>query len=144
MIDMDWRVIQGNSWHLFHWSGGKKLDQDIWKKRAVVAMLNEYKQLHNLGVSGPQDATIMSFQEKYGALRAVNLNKEKRWGKIKGRTCAYEIRQRTYIPLEEATLPTIALETLFASLLINDLPHPNHRGECSILCIFDTARGSSL
>ena len=45
------------------------------RKRAVVAMLNEYKQLHNLGVLGTQDATIMSRQEKYISLRAVKLIK---------------------------------------------------------------------
>ena len=32
-------------------------------KRVVVAMLNEYKQLHNLGVFGPKYTTIMSHQE---------------------------------------------------------------------------------
>ena len=54
----------------------------------------------------------------YRLLRAVNIIKEKRCGKIKGRTCEDGSLQSTYIPLEEAVLPTIALESLFVSLFI--------------------------
>ena len=79
----------------------------------VVAMLNEYKQLYNLDVFGTQYSTTTSRIEKYRGIRAVNLIKEKRYGIFKGRTCADGIRQHTYIPREEATLPTIALEALF-------------------------------
>ena len=89
-------------------------------KRSVVAMLNEYKQFHNLDIFGTQDATIMSRQKKYRAIRAVNLIKEKLCGKIKGRTCADGSCQCIYIPIEEETLQTIALESLFVSLLIDD------------------------
>ena len=60
-------------------------------------MLNEYKQLQKIDVFGPQDATIMSHQEKYRELRAINLIKEKQCVKIKGRMCADGIHQRTYI-----------------------------------------------
>ena len=82
-------------------------------------MLNKYKQLHNLDVFGPQYTTILSRQEKYRALRAVNLIKEKRCGKIKVRMCVDGSRQCNYIPRKEATSPTISLEALFASLLID-------------------------
>ena len=68
---------------------GKKEGIKTYGKRAAVAMLNEYKQLHYLDVFGPQDATIVSLQKKYKALRSVNLIKEKRCGKIKIITCAY-------------------------------------------------------
>ena len=82
-------------------------------------MLNEYKKLNNLDVFGPQYATIMFRQENFRALRYVNLIKENRCGKITGRACADGIRQRTYIVREESTSPTIALEDLRVSLLIN-------------------------
>ena len=55
----------------------------IYGKMAVVATLNDYKQLHNLDVFGFQDATIMYCHEKYLALRAVNLIKENWCGKSK-------------------------------------------------------------
>ena len=61
----------------------------------------------------------MSCQEKYRAIRSVTLSKEKRCDKIKGRTCADGSCQRTYIPREESTPPTIVLEALFLSLLID-------------------------
>ena len=82
---------------------------NIYGKRAVLAMLNEYKKLHNIYVFGTQDTNIMSHQEKYRSLRDVNLIKEKRCGKIKERTCADRSCQRTYIPREEATFTTIPL-----------------------------------
>ena len=97
------------------WGGGVKTHE----KRTVVSMFNWYKQLHNLDVFGAQDATIISLQEKYRALRGVNLIKEKRCGKIKERTCADGIRQLTYISQEEATLPTITPGALFVLLLID-------------------------
>ena len=61
----------------------------------------------------------MSHQGKYRALRAVNLIKEKWCGKIKLRMYVYGSFQRTYIPQEEATSPTIALEVLFVSLFFD-------------------------
>ena len=39
---------------------GIKKEIKTYGKREVVAMLNEYKQLHNLDVFGPQYTTIMS------------------------------------------------------------------------------------
>ena len=88
-------------------------------KIAVIDILNEYKQLYKLDVLGTQNATIMPCQEKYRALRAVKLIKEKRCGKIKGRMCADGSRQSTYIPRKGAMSLTIALEALFASLFID-------------------------
>ena len=41
---------------------GKGAGVKTYGKRSVVAMLNEYKQLHNLDVFGAQDLTIMSRQ----------------------------------------------------------------------------------
>ena len=80
--------------HCFTHMGEKGINTD--GKREVVAMLNECKQLHNLDVFGPQDKAIMSFQEKYRSLRDVNLIKENRCSKTKGRTCTYGSRQCTY------------------------------------------------
>ena len=116
--EMNWRLLQGYSWHLLHSDGGGGGSRHM-ERRELLAMLNEYKQLHNLDYFGPQNPKIMHQQEKYRALRAVNLIKEKRWGKIKGMTWADGSCQCTYIPKEEATVPTIILEALFASLLID-------------------------
>jgi hypothetical protein len=52
-------------------------------------------------------------------LRAINLIKEKRSGKIKGRAVADGSETRKYIPREEVTSPTIATTSLFTSLVID-------------------------
>ena len=88
-------------------------------ERAVAAMFKEYRQLNDLEVFGPVNPDTLTKDEKRLALRAINLIKEKRCGKIKGRTVADGRPTRKYIPREEAASPTIALESLFASLLID-------------------------
>ena len=61
----------------------------------------------------------MYWQEQYRALRAVNIIKQKWYAKIKGRTFAHGIPQRTYIRIEESMSPTISLEAIFALLIID-------------------------
>ena len=89
-------------------------------KRAVTAMLKEYEQLDDMTVFAGQDPSTMSKLEKSRALRAINLINEKRCRKIKGRTFADGMPAlRDYVSREEASSPTIALELLFASLIID-------------------------
>ena len=52
-------------------------------------------------------------------LNIITMIKEKRDGKIKARACADGRKQRRYIPKEEATSPTIQLESLIMSLIID-------------------------
>ena len=49
----------------------------------------------------------------------MNLIKEKCCGKIKGRTVANGSKQRLYIIKAETASPTIGLEALFASFMID-------------------------
>ena len=54
----------------------------------MSAIVNEYKQLHDMnkfGIVCPEDLTP---KHKRGSLRAITLIKEKQSGKIKGRVCA--------------------------------------------------------
>ena len=46
-------------------------------------------------------------------------DKEKRSGKLKGRTCAYGRPKRCYTPKEDAYLTEIYLEALFTSIIID-------------------------
>ena len=82
-------------------------------------MFKEYEQLNDLNVFESVNPDELTSDEKHKALRAINLIKEKRCGKIKGRTVADGRPTRKYIPREEATSPTIALESLFATLIID-------------------------
>ena len=68
---------------------------------------------------GRTDPDQLTPEMKRKALRVINVIKKKRCGKIKGRTCADGSSQRKYVPREEASSPTIALESLMALLMIN-------------------------
>jgi hypothetical protein len=91
----------------------------LFGERAVAAMFKEYKQLDDLTVLGRLTPESLTPEQKRTALRAINLIKEKRCGKLKGRTCADGSTQRKYVPREEASSPTLSLEALMALLLIN-------------------------
>ena len=82
-------------------------------------MFKEYEQLDYLTVLGRLPPEKITPEQKRKALRAINLIKEKRCGKLKGRICADGSTQRKYIPREEASSPTLSLEALMALLLIN-------------------------
>ena len=96
-----------------HASRGIKL----FKERAVAALLKEYKQLHDMSVFGRVAYESLTVEEKKKALRAINLIKEKRCGKLKGRACADGSVQRVYVPRDEASSPTLSLESLLALLI---------------------------
>ena len=53
------------------------------------------------------------------ALNLLIIIREKRCGKIKGRVVADGSKQRSTVPREDATSPTIQLESLIMSLLID-------------------------
>ena len=68
-----------------------------------------------MGALKPDSLTI---SHKKGALRAINLIKEKQSRKLKMRTCADGRPQRWYTTKEDASLSTISLEDFFTSLII--------------------------
>ena len=88
-------------------------------ERAVAAILKEYGQLNKLSVFGSLDPDSLSHEEKRKALRAINLIKQKRCGKIKARTCADGRPQRSYVPRDEAASPTVSMEALLTTLAID-------------------------
>ena len=66
------------------------------------------------------DPDKLFVDEKNKALNAVNLIKEKRDGKIKGKTCANGSTQRKYLKDDDSvTFPTVSLEALFVTLVID-------------------------
>ena len=70
----------------------------LFGERAIAAMFKEYNQLNDMGVFGIVNPDSLSVEQKKKALRAINLIKEKRCGRIKGRTVADGRPQRSYIP----------------------------------------------
>lgn len=55
---------------------------------AEDALLREFAQLEDLSVFTPLLPDTLTFEQRKGALRAINLIKEKRDGTLKGRTVA--------------------------------------------------------
>ena len=90
----------------------------MFQERAVAALIKEYKQLNDLCVLGVVDYDSLTTEQKAQALRAINLIKEKRDGKIKGRCCSDGSGQRKFVPREEASSPTISVESLIALVTI--------------------------
>jgi len=86
---------------------------------AVDALLQEFCQLDSKNVFETLDASTLTASQKREALRAVNLIKEKRSGKLKGRTCADGRSQRSKYTKEETTSPTLSTDALMISLMID-------------------------
>ena len=86
---------------------------------AIDALFEEFFQLHDLGVFLAQDPKKLSRAQKKAALRAINVIKEKRCGRIKGRTVADGRNQRNLYTKEETSSPTVSNDALMLSLMID-------------------------
>jgi hypothetical protein len=88
-------------------------------KVAIDALYQEFLQLHDLGVFEGQDADGLSREQKRAALRAISMIKEKRCGRIKGRTVADGRPQRAMYTKEETSSPTVSTDALMMSIMID-------------------------
>ena len=77
---------------------------------AAAYIYKEYTQLEYMKVMGALNPDSFTISQKKGALRFINLIKEKRSRRLKGRTCTDERPQRYYTTKEDASSPTIYLE----------------------------------
>ena len=97
----------------------------LFGKRAIVAMINEFRQLDKGAFPGKPviealDPDTVTPAEIKRALEAVSLIKEKRNGIVKGRVCANGSKQKYFLdPDEFVASPTVSLESLLATLLID-------------------------
>jgi hypothetical protein len=87
----------------------------VFGEAGVEAVLGELQQLHGRKVIEPVAPDSLSLQEKKAALPYLMFLKEKRTGQIKGRGCADGRKQRVDIPKEEASSPTVAVESVLLS-----------------------------
>ena len=91
--------------------------------KAAEALIAEWKQLDEKKVFHGVKFEDTNHEQRSKALRLVQLIKEKRCGKIKGRTCADGRKQREYIKDEDSTSPTVSTEALFLTLMIDANEH---------------------
>ena len=85
--------------------------QDLGDK-ALIAVRSEMKQLHFRDTFQPKHWKELSHTQRQTVLESHMYLKEKRDGKIKGRTVAGGNKQRDYIPKEDASSPTVATESV--------------------------------
>ena len=86
----------------------------------VDAVLKELKQLHDRKVLEPrQPETMTTREEKRAALHYLMFLTKKRCGRIKGRGCADGRKQRGHMSKEDASSPTVAIESLMLSCVID-------------------------
>lgn len=81
--------------------------------------MKEFAQLDDKNVFKGIYAKDMTHQQRKEALRAINLIKEKRCGKIKGCTVADGSSQRDRYGKEETSSPTVSNDALMMSLIID-------------------------
>jgi len=86
---------------------------------AVDALLQEFCQLDSKNGFEPLDASTLTVSQKQEALPAVNLIREERSGKLKGRTCADGWSQRSKYTKEETASPAVSTDSLMISLMID-------------------------
>jgi hypothetical protein len=88
-------------------------------KAALTALIQEFGQLEEQNVYEPVLVSMLTRAQRRGALRAINLIKEKRDGKIKGRTVADGSPQKHLYEKHETASPTLATDALLISILID-------------------------
>ena len=86
---------------------------------AEAALLTEFAQLEDLSMYQAVDPKSLTRAQKLAALRAINLIKEKRDGRLKGRTVADGRPQRTLYDKSETVSPTVSSDALILSILID-------------------------
>ena len=91
----------------------------LYGDAGVEAVLKELQQLHDRKVLEPKEAKSLSSSERKAALQYLMFLKEKRNGTIKGCGCADDRKQREYINKEEASSPTVAVESVMISCTID-------------------------
>jgi hypothetical protein len=90
---------------------------------AIDALYQEFLQLHDLGVFEGQHVPGLTKEQRKAALRAISVIKEKRCGRIKGRTVADGRPQRALYTKDETTSPTVSTDALMLSIMIDAYEH---------------------
>ena len=91
----------------------------LYGDKAISAIVKEFSQLDDLDVFQPMYSKQLTKEQMAKALRSITVIKAKRCGRTKGRTVADGRPQRSYVPREDSSSPTVGTESLFLSLVID-------------------------
>jgi hypothetical protein len=90
-----------------------------WGEEAFMAAQSDMKQLHFRNTFKPKHWRELSQVQRQTVLESHSFLKQKRDGKIKGRTVAGGNNQWDYISKEDASSPTVATESVLLSCIID-------------------------
>jgi hypothetical protein len=90
-----------------------------WGDKAKAEVHSEMKQLHFRDTFKPMHWREFTHTQKQCVLESHMFLKERRDGKIKGRTVAGGNKQRDYISREDASSPTVATESILLTCIID-------------------------
>ena len=93
----------------------------VFGNNGASAIKRELEQLIYRKVMHGRKSHELTREQKRVALRYLMFLKQKRCGKIKGRGCADGRKQKLYKTKEESSSPTIHIESLFLSCIIDAL-----------------------
>ena len=109
------QLMQGSFAQQYSYKKGlKKFGQ-----KGLDAAVKELKQLHGRTCFKPRHPNELTPQQRRKAMESLMLLTEKRDGTIKGRKVADGSKQRTWMSKDEAASPTVALESLFLTAIID-------------------------
>jgi len=91
----------------------------VYGRRALTAMAREYSQLDDLSVFRPHHRNELSKEQRESTLNVIDLIKEKRCGKIKGRTVVDGRGQRGNYEKNETSSSALTLEAFITTLAID-------------------------
>jgi hypothetical protein len=90
-----------------------------FRQRGVDALITELRQLDTRKVLDPVHARLLSKEDKRKTLNYLMFLKENCTGIIKGRGCADGRKQQSLIIKENASSPTLSLESLLLTCVID-------------------------
>ena len=106
-------------------SHGSQKRLKIFGDAGVEAVLKELTQLHaDRRVLKPKEASKLSNEERKESLQYLMFLEEKRNGSIKGRRCADGRKQRLHMTKEEASSPSVAIESVMLSCTVDAQERP--------------------
>jgi hypothetical protein len=95
----------------------------IFGEAGAQTVVKEMKQLHDQTVIQPRLANMLTREEKKRPLQYLMFLKQKRCAQIKGCGCANGRKQRINKTKEETSAPTVSVESLFLSCVIDAKEH---------------------
>ena len=91
----------------------------VFGDKGADALMKELRQIVVMNVMSGCNAHQLTREQKKKALKYLMFLKEKRCGRIKGRGCADGRKQRLYKTKEETSSPTVSIEALLLSCMID-------------------------